>query len=159
MQNRERSEHLPEESNGNLNPAEHRKDSGGLKRSLAPIGRSIEKGCRMAPFFYGAGNGNRTRVASLGSWSFTIRLYPRMHILYTIFSNLSSPILREFGIFSEIFIDRILQKFQSEPDIDRALCFPEMGGGIGLKRRGKGPASPEKCRPRFSKENQSKFTK
>jgi hypothetical protein len=34
-----------------------------------------------------------------------------------------------------------------------------MGGGIGLKRRVKGPDSTEKCRPRFSKENQSKFTK
>ena len=27
--------------------------------------------------FFGASNGNRTRIASLGSWSFTIRLYPQ----------------------------------------------------------------------------------
>ena len=31
--------------------------------------------CRNA--FFGASNGNRTRIASLGSWSFTIRLYPQ----------------------------------------------------------------------------------
>lgn len=46
----------------------------------------------MASVSVGASNGNRTRIASLGSWSFTIRLYPRMYILYTIFAVLSRPI-------------------------------------------------------------------
>ena len=67
-----------------------------LRRFLAPVVRSTKKGHRMMPFLCGASNGNRTRIASLGSWSFTIRLYPRMHILYTIPSDLSRGYSEKF---------------------------------------------------------------
>ena len=50
------------------------------------------------PFAFGASNGNRTRIASLGSWSFTIRLYPRTCILYTIPRHLSRGISNFFSL-------------------------------------------------------------
>ena len=64
-----------------------------------------QRGCQNDILFaFGASNGNRTRIASLGSWSFTIRLYPRYHArylttrtLYTIFSDLSIGIGKFFS--------------------------------------------------------------
>ncbi len=63
---------------------------GSLQRLLASVLPPTEKGAADAvPFSVGASNGNRTRIASLGSWSFTIRLYPRAYILYIKASVLS----------------------------------------------------------------------
>ena len=44
-----------------------------------------------APLFFGAGNGNRTRITSLGSWSFTIRLYLRHFIYFTAKAVVCQP--------------------------------------------------------------------
>ncbi len=80
-------------SNGNLNPSSLRSGAScfwgsillGLLATRTGLSHLLftpsRKGRQRRPFLLGASNGNRTRIASLGSWSFTIRLYPRTRIL------------------------------------------------------------------------------
>ncbi len=71
------------------------------------------------PFPFGASNGNRTRIASLGSWSFTIRLYPRTRILYLMTTILSRG-LRKFSENISPRFPPARQKFPS-PDFFLSL--------------------------------------
>ena len=110
------------------NPA----SDGNLLRLLASMTRSNRKGRRWASFSIGASNGNRTRIASLGSWSFTIRLYPLVFltcILYTIFFVLSIGIGKFFSEPSDILrlFWRSLPKFLHVP---WASTYSDSGDGI-----------------------------
>ena len=66
-------------------------------KPLSNIGKR-KRALHIKALFFGASNGNRTRIASLGSWSFTIRLYPRTCILYTIPRHLSRGISNFFSL-------------------------------------------------------------
>ena len=69
---------------------------GGHSRPLLFPNKKRDGRCH--PFLFGAGNGNRTRIASLGSWSFAIRLYPRTRILYTKHLRLSRGFRNIFAL-------------------------------------------------------------
>ena len=66
----------------------HPQTSGGSSSTLPCAKRKQAHKCLLS---FGAGNGNRTRITSLGSWSFAIRLYLRVHIFYLKSDCLSTP--------------------------------------------------------------------
>lgn len=67
---------------------QHPQTSGGFSSTLPCAKRKQAHVCLLS---FGAGNGNRTRITSLGSWSFAIRLYLRIHIFYLKSDCLSTP--------------------------------------------------------------------
>ncbi len=134
--------------NGNLNPAEHGSASNcvfGFCRScifpqlasarsphtcrfrslmrflLVLLLAPMQKGRLCRPFCIGASNGNRTRIASLGSWSFTIRLYPRTRLLYIIGIGLSR-VLKKIHDFFKYSPARMLC-FATSPQESSRLPF------------------------------------
>ena len=74
---------------------QHPQTSGGFASTLPCAKRKQAHVCLLS---FGAGNGNRTRITSLGSWSFAIRLCPltcSTPLLYTNSGHLSRPFLAE----------------------------------------------------------------
>ena len=67
---------------------------------------SIQKNAHKGRHLYGAGEGNRTLMASLEGWSFTTKLHPLMAVYV---SRLTYPIKMAFSIaFSQLMSARYM---------------------------------------------------